>query len=298
MERLPLAVVGGTFDNLHAGHRRLLGEAFHHADRVDIGLLVDRLVRKSPGKGEGVAPFDKRKGHLESWLDKWFPDRRWSITPLEDRVGATLDPETPGIAVSEETFPVAVKLNALRVRLGRKPLTVVVVGRLYGEDLLPVASRRIRRGEIDAEGNRLISLKVEVEPKIPSSTKEAILDGFREIIPGFAVGKVRSGPADYRVKWIPGTRTTSMTVTDSSGDRLEATFTSRESSPVVGGLHKYGVVDPVAAYLVWGAFTPRWLSKKGFLPPSVVVNNPPSRWPRAERWTRKVYSPSGTFPFQ
>ena len=291
-------VVGGTFDNLHAGHRRLLGEAFHHSRRVGIGLLVDSLVRQSPGKGEGVAPFETRKEHLENWLNKWFPAQRWYTAPLEDRLGTTLDPATPAIAVSEETFPAAVKANAWRMSHGRGPLTVVVVGRLYGEDLLPVASRRIRRGEIDAEGNRLMSLKVEVTSKVPFSTKEAILDGFREIIPGFAIGKWRSGPADYQVKWESSGGSATLTITDSSGDIMSASVAPGSDSPVVAGPDRYGVADAMVAQLIWEAFMPRWLSRKGLLPASAVVHNPPAEWPRAETWTRKVYSPSGTFPFQ
>jgi pantetheine-phosphate adenylyltransferase len=298
MERLPLLVVGGTFDNLHAGHRRLLGEAFRHSRRVGIGLLVDSLVRKSPGKGQGVAPYEVRKTHLEAWLKKWFPAMRWYTAPLEDRLGTTLDPQTPAIAVSEETFPAAVKANAWRVSHGRSPLTVVLVGRLYGEDLLPVASRRIRRGEIDSEGNRLISLKVEVERNIPFGTREAILDGFRELIPGFAVGGGRSGPPDYHVKWVSSERFAGITITDSFGGTLEAGVTPQDASEVVGSPDRCGVVDTMASQLIWEAFTPRWLSRKGILPPSLVVYNPPALWPRAETWTRKVYSPSGTFPFQ
>jgi pantetheine-phosphate adenylyltransferase len=297
-ERLPYLVVGGTFDKLHAGHMRLLGQAFRHSRRVGIGLAVDRLVHASPGKGKGVSPFMERKENLERWLEEWFPSQRWIIVPLKDREGTTLDPATPALAVSEETLPAALKANQWRIARGYPPLTVVVVGRYYGEDMLPVASRRIRRGEIDTDGNRMVPLTVEIESRTPKRASEAILGGFSELMPGLAMdGAARRSP-DYRVRWIATGKVLGIDITDSAGDRLQASLTLKASTPVGSTPETYGVAGPIASHLLWSAFMPRWLSRAGFLPPSIVVSDPSVRWPQAGRWTRKVYSASGAFPYQ
>ncbi|GBC75530.1 hypothetical protein HRbin06_00848 [archaeon HR06] len=62
------------------------------------------------------------------------------------------------IVVSEETKERAKYLNKLRRERGLKPLKIVVVEMVKAEDGLRISSSRIRRGEIDEEGRRLIKL--------------------------------------------------------------------------------------------------------------------------------------------
>jgi hypothetical protein len=51
-------------------------------------------------------------------------------------------------------------VNAERERRGLPPLDIVLIPRVLGEDHLAIASRRIRSGQIDAEGRRRAPLRV------------------------------------------------------------------------------------------------------------------------------------------
>ena len=46
MKEFKKVAVGGTFDQLHRGHRALLGKAFEVGDKVVIGLTSDAFVER------------------------------------------------------------------------------------------------------------------------------------------------------------------------------------------------------------------------------------------------------------
>ena len=84
-------MVGGTFDPLHDGHRRLISRSFELAGRggsVTIGLTTDAFASR---KVHPVRCYEDRKASLESFIrDMRFPVS-WSIVPLSDRYGSALD---------------------------------------------------------------------------------------------------------------------------------------------------------------------------------------------------------------
>jgi pantetheine-phosphate adenylyltransferase len=57
--------------------------------------------------------------------------------------------------VSEETEPGALEINRRRVKLGKRPLLIVVFKMILAQDGKPISSTRIRRQEVDRFG-RLI----------------------------------------------------------------------------------------------------------------------------------------------
>ena len=150
-----LVALGGTFDVLHAGHRRLLSEAFKLGDMVLIGVTSDRLVA-TLHKKHRVRPFSSRVRDLERFLRT----RRWSsrvrVTALRDPYGpAARRKKLQALIVSKGTLASGHRLNRLRRHNGLRPLDLFVVHLLKAADGKPISTTRVRSGEIDIRGRVL-----------------------------------------------------------------------------------------------------------------------------------------------
>lgn len=146
--------VGGTFDHFHKGHEALLSMAFRCGDNVVIGITSDDLLDRL-GK-TGLAPYNERLFGVNAFLsDKGLEDRAIVIR-LDDLFGpAATDPGIDGIVVSIETFPRAEEANRIRAEMGLHALTIYTVPLVLAKDNRPISSSRIRKMEIDAQGNVL-----------------------------------------------------------------------------------------------------------------------------------------------
>ncbi len=154
-------MVGGTFDPLHDGHRRLISRSFELAGRggsVTIGLTTDAFASR---KVHPVRCYEDRKASLESFIrDMRFPVS-WSIVPLSDRYGSALDADFDALVVSEETLPTAHEINALRRQRGHPKVDIHQITCVLADDGRWISSTRIYRGEIDAHGKILPAGKEE-----------------------------------------------------------------------------------------------------------------------------------------
>jgi pantetheine-phosphate adenylyltransferase len=145
-------VVGGTFDFIHVGHLNLLNTAFLIGKRIIIGVSSDYLVKEM---GKIVEHnFNQRKRNLNALIKKTkrYRSRDFKIIQLNDRFGPALDPQTDAIVISEETEIVAEECNKIRLAIGLKALSKVVVPIIYSEDGERISSTRIRNREIDSRG--------------------------------------------------------------------------------------------------------------------------------------------------
>ncbi len=153
MRRFSKVAVGGTFDRLHPGHRRVLSVALRLGERVVIGVTTDAFVRRE-GK-RGVEPHERRVRRVRQFVRERGAEDRVEIVPLDDRYGITLeDPELEAIVVSPETEPVAVEINEKRRERGLDPLAIVVVPFVLDRDGERISSTKLRRGEGDARSGR------------------------------------------------------------------------------------------------------------------------------------------------
>jgi pantetheine-phosphate adenylyltransferase len=152
MRKFKVVAVGGTFDELHKGHRILLVKAFEVGEHVLIGLCSDRLV-ESLMKPHITAPYNERLKELKEFLHRMGFLERAEIMPLNDPFGVTLSEGCiEALVVSRETEPMAHRINQERARMGLKPLEIVVIDMVPSENHAPISTTRIRRGEIDREG--------------------------------------------------------------------------------------------------------------------------------------------------
>lgn len=148
-------MVGGTFDPLHDGHKRLITRSFELAGRegsVIIGLTSDTFAS---AKSHPIKPYPVRKANLERYiLDQGFP-ASFSIEELNDRYGSALDAEFDALVVSEETLPIAKDINILRKERGKRKVDIHQITCVLAEDGRWISSTRIYRGEIDEHGKLL-----------------------------------------------------------------------------------------------------------------------------------------------
>ncbi|HDH41843.1 MAG TPA: phosphopantetheine adenylyltransferase [Candidatus Altiarchaeales archaeon] len=145
-------VIGGTFNMIHKGHRRILKTGLQLAKSAIIGLTSDDFASRF--RVEKVIPYEKRRENLEKFLRSI--GKPYEIVEIMDSYGiATVDPEIDCIVVSEETLLRAEEINAIRFKKGLEKLTIVVVPILLAEDGKPISADRINSGEIDMEGRVL-----------------------------------------------------------------------------------------------------------------------------------------------
>jgi pantetheine-phosphate adenylyltransferase len=155
MKEFKKVAVGGTFDQLHRGHRALLGRAFEVGDTVLIGLTSDAFVAKMV-KPHKTASYADRRRELEAYLAKQGEAERAEIVPLDDAIGLTISGKgLEALVVSEETEKIGTAINQKRLSSGHKPLKIVVVAMVEAENDAPISTTRIRRGEIDRNGHLL-----------------------------------------------------------------------------------------------------------------------------------------------
>jgi pantetheine-phosphate adenylyltransferase len=148
---MPKVAVGGTFQYLHDGHAKLIEKAFEIAGsgKVHIGLTSDEMLQKS----HNVDSYENRRVRLLEYIKRMgVPEEKYEVTRLDDPCGPTLEEDFDYIIVSPETYPVALKINSIREKKGKKPLEIVYVEYVMAEDGTPISSTRIAKGEIDRHG--------------------------------------------------------------------------------------------------------------------------------------------------
>jgi pantetheine-phosphate adenylyltransferase len=148
-------MVGGTFDPLHDGHKRLITRSFELAGKegsVTIGLTSDTFASK---KSHPIKPYPVRKANLERYIREQNFPAAYSIEELNDRYGSAIEAEFDALVVSEETLPIAKEINILRKERGRRKVDIHQITCVLAEDGRWISSTRIYRGEIDEHGKML-----------------------------------------------------------------------------------------------------------------------------------------------
>lgn len=151
------AVTAGTFDRLHVGHILMLWTAFKLGDRVIIGVMRDETLKTKIYR-EKLTSYSERLKNLERLLKTWvktvFKDKKYEIHPITGPYDVITEvEEVDYLIVSEETLPRALAINSMRRNRGLKEVEIIVIPIVRAKDSRPLASHRIRVGEIDSLGN-------------------------------------------------------------------------------------------------------------------------------------------------
>ncbi len=155
-KRFKTVGVGGTFDELHKGHKILLLGAFDSGEHVIIGLSSDQFIKKM-GKPHATADYAERLRELKKFLRAQNLQDRATIIEIDDPSGGVLSPNNPieALVVSRETEPTARKLNDQRLEIEMPTLEIIVIDMVPSDNHSLISTTRIRSGEIDREGHVL-----------------------------------------------------------------------------------------------------------------------------------------------
>jgi pantetheine-phosphate adenylyltransferase len=146
--------MGGTFDVIHKGHLTLLAKAFSISSNVIIGLTSDELAEK---RGKILLnKYEKRFKTLMNLIKTNFPQNKFQIVKLNNDFGpAVLEENVQALVVSDETSNQGKILNQIRAEQKLPPVQVIIVPMVLAKDGKRISTTRIKRSEIDKEGNLL-----------------------------------------------------------------------------------------------------------------------------------------------
>jgi len=142
-------VLGGSFDHLHQGHKKLLHTAFFYGEKVHIGITAQEVLLKKKYTRD-AQPLETRINQLKNFLQKHnYLDRAEIFVINTVEGGADIRPELEAIIVSDDDHVIANAkyINEKRLENGLKRLIIIVVPRVLTKDGKPISSTRIRRGE-------------------------------------------------------------------------------------------------------------------------------------------------------
>jgi len=147
--------VGGTFNILQKGHKKLLDKAFEIAGEngtIFIGIIEGEMLKKK----KFSVSLNERKRNLEKYLLTKKYNNRSVIIAIRDMYGYAVDMDLDAIIVSPETFKNAEKINKDRIRGGKKTLRIIQIPFVLAFDKKPISSTRIKNKEIDKEGKEVL----------------------------------------------------------------------------------------------------------------------------------------------
>jgi cytidyltransferase-like protein len=150
------AILGGTFDHFHAGHRYFISCAMEKSDKLTVGLVENIFEPKA--FPYSLQSFEIRRESLKHFL-KENQYKNVKIIPINNIFGNSLEESSiDAIFVTAHGFSNAKLINKKRKMKGMSELAIENVEFLRGKDGKIISSTRIRSGEIDRKGFPYLSL--------------------------------------------------------------------------------------------------------------------------------------------
>jgi phosphopantetheine adenylyltransferase/uncharacterized protein (UPF0218 family) len=181
-------VCGGTFDHLHAGHKKLLLACINSAERITIGVTSGAMTRHKQ-YSSSLETYTVRSKKVVQFAAQY--NIPITIVKLTDIFGPTLtDGTIDALFCTEETLMGAKKINSERDKIGMKPLSIKVSPYVLDENGDKISSESIRSGRITREGlsyyKYLISRDISY---LPDSLREELRSPLGRVISSLPLQK-------------------------------------------------------------------------------------------------------------
>ncbi len=154
-------VLGGTFDHLHLGHKDLLSFAFKNGLKVTLGLTKASMNSRKEASFS-IQSYSIRKKEITGFARSLGRENDLHIIPIKSIFGTTLSDTTlQALIVTPHTLSGAHTINEERRKRGMSPLAIESCSLHTDKHGVVISSSRIRRGEIDRNGNIYADLFLE-----------------------------------------------------------------------------------------------------------------------------------------
>jgi len=154
--------VGGTFDGMHYGHRKLLTLAVSSVDPNSGSLLIgvtsdDMLTTKKLSRL--IPPLSERTDGVRKFMDKLAPGlkNRMKIAEITDKYGPPgTQSNFDALVLSHETLSTGHKLNEHRASIGLPKLKLLCTRRTEPNSMSSTALRRLKdkSNRVDSDPSR------------------------------------------------------------------------------------------------------------------------------------------------
>ncbi|KAI6203281.1 hypothetical protein M3Y94_00538000 [Aphelenchoides besseyi] len=143
-------VLGGTFDNIHCGHKLLLSTAILLANKYIVCGVTDKEMNQKKKLWELIQPVEKRLEDVRDFVSDISSGVELRAEAITDPFGPSIiDPQLQCIVVSKETVKGGEAVNKKRNERNLSTLEIVEIPLLEGHDTLleetKVSSSAIRR---------------------------------------------------------------------------------------------------------------------------------------------------------
>lgn len=150
-------IFGGTFDEIHDGHKALLVTAFKEGDHVIIGVTSDDKANEP--RERQVSPYEERVRNLRDECKTYenIFNATFEIARITDEYAKAIETDADFIVLSPEqkTHERAAEINLERVKRGKDRLQIIEAPMVEDYEGNKISSTRIHRGEIDHHGDQM-----------------------------------------------------------------------------------------------------------------------------------------------
>lgn len=122
--------VGGSFDQLHNGHKKLLYvSSLICLKELTVGITADNMLTKKT-HSEEIQKFPERFANVQNFLQLMHSTLSLNLVEITDPFGpAITDAKIQALIVSSETIAGGFKINEIRTSKNMKRLDLIVISR-------------------------------------------------------------------------------------------------------------------------------------------------------------------------